>query len=121
MGAWALATATAVAARFVPVPAPAPAVVLGVGCAQWITGAAGAGSMPGSERLIGIGLGVMLLAEFLKDEERSGTHECMGWEFGGDHWFEVTVVRIEPTEQVEDLAGLGDRMTDLTQLIGKAL
>ena len=77
--------------------------------------------MPGGERLIGIGLGVMLLTEFLKDEERSGTHECMGCEFGGDHWFEVAVARIEPTEQVEDLAGLGDRMTDRTQLIGEAL
>ena len=45
----------------------------------------------------------------------------MGWVLGGDHWFEVAVARIEPTEQVEDLAGLGDRMTDRTQLIGKAL
>ena len=49
--------------------AGARGAVVGVGDAGWIAGAAGVESMPSGERLIGIGLGVVLLAEFLKDEE----------------------------------------------------
>lgn len=119
----ALAVTTAIAAHTAPTfavvlgvavagAAGAGGVLGGVGSTGWIVGSAVAGTMSGGERLIGIGLGIVLLTEFLKDEKQSGAHECMGWVLGGDHGFEVAIVRIEPSEQVEDLTGLRDMMAD---------
>jgi hypothetical protein len=63
----------------------------------------------------------VLLVEFLQDEERSGTHECVGWRLGGDDGFEMAIARVKATEQVEDLARFGDGVADGTKLIGEAL
>jgi hypothetical protein len=73
-------------------------VVGGVGSAGRVAGATGAGSIPGGECLVGVGLGVVLLAEFLKDEKQSSTLEGMRRKLGGDHRLEVAIARAKATE-----------------------
>lgn len=44
-----------------------------------------------------------------------------GWEFGGDHGFEMAITRVKATEEIKNLTGFRDRMPDGAKLIGEAL
>ena len=93
---------------------------MGGGGAGLVGGGAAAGTMPGGEGVIGIDLGVVLLAEFFQDEERAGAHEGVGWEFGGDHRLKMAIAGAKATKQIKNLTRLGDGVADVAKLIGKA-
>jgi len=86
-----------------------------------VGGAAAVVTMRCSKGLTGLGVGVMLKAELLKDEEGAGTLEGVRRELGGDDGLDVAVPRIEAAKEVQHLARLGDRVADAAQLIGDAL
>ena len=73
------------------------------------------------ESLIGLGVGVVLGAEFLKDEEGASALEGVRRVFGGDHRLDIAVAGVEAMEKVEDLARLGDEVANVTQLVSKSL
>lgn len=92
----------------------ASAVPAGVG------GSVGAVTVCDGESLSSLGVGVMLEAEFLEDEEGAGALEGVRRVLGSDHRLDVTVPRVEAAEKVQHLAWFGDRMADVAELTGEA-
>ena len=78
-------------------------------------------AMGHGERLTGFGVGVVLGAELLKDEEGASALEGVRRVLGRDHWLDVAVLGAEAAEEIEHLAWLGDGMTNVTQLVGEPL
>lgn len=75
----------------------------------------------GVQGLVGVGDGVVLGAELLKNKEGTSALEGMRRVFGSDYRLDVAVPWIETTEQVENLAWLRDGVADVAQLIHDAL
>jgi hypothetical protein len=73
--------------------------------------------MSGGESLSGLGGDVVLNADLLKHEEGARTHEGVWRVLGGDDRLDIAVLGIEPTEEVEHLAWLGDGVADIGELI----
>ena len=84
-------------------------------------GAAGVVAVGRGEGLPSLGVGVVLEAELLKDEEAAGALEGVRRELGGDHRLDVAVPGVEAAEKIQHLARLGDGVADVTQLVGDAL
>jgi hypothetical protein len=47
------------------------------------------------QSLSGVGLGVVLLAQLLEQEERASAHEGVWWELGGDDRLDMAKPRIK--------------------------
>ena len=69
------------------------------------------------EGLASFGVGVVLSAELLEDEEGAGALEGVRRVLGRDHRLDVAVSGIEAAEEIEHLTRLEDGMADVTQLI----
>ena len=63
-------------------------------------GAAGVVAVGRGEGLPSLGVGVVLEAELLKDEEAAGALEGVRRELGGDHWLDVAVPGVEAAEKI---------------------
>ena len=74
-------------------------------------------AMGRGERLNGFGVGVVLGAELLKDEEGASALEGVRRVLGRDHRLDVAIARIKAAKKIEHLARLGDGMADVAQLI----
>lgn len=82
---------------------------------------AGLLTMSGGEGLSSLGGSVVLDADLLEHEDGAHTHEGVRRVLGGDDRLDVAVLGVEPAEEVEHLAWLGDGVTDVGELICKAL
>jgi hypothetical protein len=71
--------------------------------------------------LHGIRLRIVGIGGLLQEQVRHGTSEGVGRGSGFDYWLEVAILRIQPAEEVEDLTGFRNRMTDVAELVGDAL
>ena len=58
-------------------------------------GLLGAGAVASGQSLSGVGLGVVLLAQLLEQEERASAHEGVWWELGGDDRLDMAKPRIK--------------------------
>ena len=76
--------------------------------------------MAGDERESGLHLGVVVVADLLKEKVRVGAGECMGRGFGLDYRLYVAVFGMETTKKIENLAGLGDGVVDVAQIVSEA-
>ena len=69
--------------------------------------------MSHGEGLASFGVGIVLSAELLEDEEGAGALEGVRWVLGRDHRLDLVVLGIEAAEEVEHLTRLGDGMADV--------
>lgn len=81
----------------------------------------GGGAMSSGESLSRHSLLVVLQLNFFKKKIRASTHKRVRRELGGDHRLDVAVRRVQPAEEIEDLARLGDGVTDVAKRVGELL
>jgi len=108
-------------------------LVLGVGEARGrVGGAAGvATGVPASvgygrtvasiEHPAGVRFGVIVEAQFLKDEVRTSTEEGVGQKLRCDDRLHVAVTGIETPKHVQHLVGFRDRLADITKVVDEGL
>lgn len=77
--------------------------------------------MSSGESLSRHSLLVVLQLNFFKKKIRASTHKRVRRELGGDHRLDVAVRRVQPAEEIEDLARLGDGVTDVAKRVGELL
>jgi hypothetical protein len=75
--------------------------------------------MGGEQCLTRGGLVVLLKLELLEKKVGTCAHERVG--LGSEHKFDMAEFGIQATEKVQDLARLGDGMTDIAQVVGELL
>ena len=77
--------------------------------------------MGGDHGLGGLLLGVLHVAQFLEQERGPSAHEGVRRRPVGEGRDEVAVLRMKTSDQVENLAGLGDRVADVAKGVGQSL
>jgi hypothetical protein len=75
----------------------------------------------GVEGLGGVLLGVAVGGEFFEEEEGARGAEGVRRGLAGDDGLQIAILRVEAPEQVQHLAGLGDRLTNITKAVSEFL
>jgi hypothetical protein len=106
-------------------------VAAGVGACVRCSGTRGAvgtarwgwrlGTAGGKESVFGSGLVVLRIVLLLQQQIGTRRQEGVGRDLGGDHGHGVTILGVEPAEEVQHLRRLLHRLPDVAQCVGQAL